>query len=156
MSWFLFRRFQFKTQFRRFWFVLVQAFPPDPTPAIPEPKHPGGIFLEPRKSSKMLPKPPKRKTSKTHINKPFQELSLKPPYSSLRKDAHSWILVPKAPNRAKIEFPGPNVRLKIWFHPVPVTSSSGSIRFHVAPSSTQFWFQIAQLTVLQFASRLSC
>ena len=67
-----------------------------------------GVFCGPQKQPKNAPQPPKPKTSKTRINNPFQELSLKPSYSSHRKDAHSRILAPKGPNRAKIEFSGQN------------------------------------------------
>ena len=110
MSRFRFRRFRFQNPVPP---VPVRASPPIPKPARPGPKHPGGYFLDPKNSPKTRPKPPKLKTSKTHINKPFQELLLKPSYSSHRKDAHSRILAPKGPNRAKIEFSGPNVRAKI-------------------------------------------
>ena len=127
-----------------------------PTAAIPGPKGPRGVFFGNQKRPKTVPDTPKQKTSKTDVKKPFQELSLKPAYSSHRKNAHSRILVPKGANRAKFEFPGPNVRVKIRFHLVPVPSCSSSIRFHLAPGSTRFRFQMVQLTVLQFGSRFSC
>ena len=149
-SRFRFRRFWFQIRFHRFRFRPVRSFPPIPTAAISGPKHPGGYFLDPQNSPKTLPKPPKLKTPKTHVNKPFQELSLKPSSSSHRKDAHSRILVPKGPNLAKIKFSGPHVRVKIRLHPVPVPSGSGSIQFHLAPGSTLFLFQIVRLTVLRF------
>ena len=120
---------RFGSDMSRFWFR-------NPVPTVPKPvrqfrsqpaQNPniqGGIFLDP-KTAQNAPHPPKLKTSKTHTNKPFQELSLKPSYSSHRKDAHSRIPAPKGPNHAKIEFSGPNVRVRIRFrqfrfHPVPV------------------------------------
>ena len=149
MSRFWFRRFQFQIRFRQFWFGHLRRFQSQPAlnrniqGVFFGPKHPGGYFLDPQKHPKNAPQPTKLKTSKTHTNKPFQELSLKPSYSSHPKDAHSQILAPKGPNRAKIEFSGPNVRVKIqfgWFrfHLVPVPSVSvrprfGSFRFGPHP-----------------------
>ena len=146
MSWFWFRRFQFQNPVPP---VPVRASPPIPkrsgissdSEASPlGPKHPGRYFLDPKNSPKTLPKLPKLKTSKTRTNEPFQELALKPSYSSHRKDANSQILAPKGPNRAKIEFSGPNVRVKIqfrwfWFHSVLVPPVPFG---HLVPSSSGF------------------
>ena len=141
--------------------VLLVPVPPGFDRSHPRTERSRGVFFGHQKRPKTGPDTPKLKTSKTDVNNPFQELSLKPSYSSHREDAHSWILVPKGRNRAKIEFPGPNVRVKIGFHPVLVPSSSGFIqfRFHPVSFGTQLHpvrFQIVQLTVLRFGLRLSC
>ena len=122
MSWFRFRRFRFQNLVPRVRFGHLRRFRSQPAQ---DRNIQGGIFWTPKTAQKRSPKPPKLKTSKTRTNKRFQELSLKPSYSSYRNDAHSRILAPKGPNRAKIEFSGPNVRVKIqfrwfWLHPVPV------------------------------------
>ena len=135
MSQVRFRRFRSTIQFRWFQFGHLRRFRSQPAQ---DRNIQGGIFWTPKAAPKTLSKPPKLKTSKTHINKPFQDLSLKPSYSPHRRDAHSRILVPKGPNRAKIEFSGPNVMVKIRFcrfrfDPVPVPS--GSIWQPVPPGS---------------------